>query len=77
MKHRNLIIRDGNCVATLTVNSDCVEVIFLGGYDEHDSLRANPTILRFGEMFKNIINDKLKLSEKLLLYLFILVHLCY
>ena len=48
-KYKKLIQRQGHGAATLTVNSDCVEVILFGGYDKQDSLIADTTILRFGE----------------------------
>ena len=51
-KYKKLIQRLGHGVATLTVNSDCVEVILFGGYDKNYSLMANTTILRFGEFVK-------------------------
>ena len=51
-KYKKLLQRDGHGAATLTVNSDCVEVILFGGHDECDSLMADTTILRFGECFR-------------------------
>ena len=48
-KYKKLIQRQGHGAATLTVKSDCVEVIFFGGHDKEDSLIADTTILRFGE----------------------------
>ena len=52
-KYKKLLLRRGHGAATLTVNSDCVEVILFGGYGEGDSLMVNTTILRLGEcMFK-------------------------
>ena len=51
-KSKKLLQRDAHGAATLTVNSDCVEVILFGGRDEINSLMADTTILRFGEYFK-------------------------
>ena len=51
-KYKKLLQRDGHGAATLTVNSDCVEVILFGGRDKDDSLMADTTMLRFGEYFK-------------------------
>ena len=48
-KYKKLIQRLGHDAATLTVNSDCVEVILFGGYDRRNSLMADTTVLRFGE----------------------------
>ena len=52
-KHKKLIQRRGHGAATLTVNSDCVEVILFGGRDKNDSLMADTTTLRFGEYVMN------------------------
>ena len=49
-KYKKLIRRFGHGAATLTVNSDCVEVILFGGFG--NSLMADTTVLRFGELFK-------------------------
>ena len=51
-KYKKLLRRDAHGAATVTVNSDCVEVILFGGRDEIGSLMADTTILRFGECFK-------------------------
>ena len=48
-KDDKLTQRSGHGAATLTVNSDCVEVILFGGLDKNDSLMADTTLLRFGE----------------------------
>ena len=52
-KYKKLIQRCDRDAATLTVNSDCVEVILFGGYDKNFSLKADTTILRFGEYVMN------------------------
>ena len=52
-KYKKLIQRLGHGVATLTVNSDCVEVILFGGCDKNVSPMADTTILRFGELVKS------------------------
>ena len=52
-KYKKLIQRCGHGAATLTVNSDCVEVILFGGYDKNLSFMADTTILRFGEYVIN------------------------
>ena len=49
-RNKKLIQRQSHGAATLTVNSDCVEVILFGGYDDDDSLLADTTILTFGEL---------------------------
>ena len=51
-KYKKLIQRRRHGAATLTINSDCVEVILFGGRDKYYSLMANTTILRFGELVK-------------------------
>ena len=51
-KDKKLIQRQSHGAATLTVNSDCVEVILFGGLDKNYSPMANTTILRFGEFVK-------------------------
>ena len=51
-KDKKLIQRQCHGAATLTVNSDCVEVILFGGFDKNYSLMADTTILRFGEFVK-------------------------
>ena len=48
-KYKELLQRFGCATATLTVNSDCLEVILFGGYDRNISLMADTTILRFSE----------------------------
>ena len=52
-KHKKLIQRWCHGAATLTVNSDCVEVILFGGYDRNFSVTADKTILKFGEYVMN------------------------
>ena len=52
-KYKKLIWRYAHGAATLTVNSDCVEVILFGGYDRNFSLTADTTILKFGEYAMN------------------------
>ena len=51
-KYKKLIQRYGHGAASLTVNSNCVEVILFGGCDNRNSLMADTTILRFGELVK-------------------------
>ena len=50
-KDKKLLQRYGYGVAAVTVNSDCVEVIFFGGYDKNESLIADTVVVRFGECF--------------------------
>ena len=52
-KHKKLVQRREHGAVTLTVNSDCVEVILFGGYDKNFSLTADTTILKFGEYVMN------------------------
>ena len=52
-KYQKLIQRFSHGAATLTVNSDCVEVILFGGYNYDFSRTADTTILRFGELVKS------------------------
>ena len=52
-KHKKLIQRCRQGAATLTVNSDCVEVILFGGHDKNGSLMADTSILTFGEYVMN------------------------
>ena len=53
MKFKKLIQRQSHGAATLTVNSDCVEVISFGGYGEFKIYPMDDTtILRFGELVK-------------------------
>ena len=51
-KDKKLILRQCHGAATLTVNSDCVEVILFGGYDKNYSHMDDTTILRFGKLVK-------------------------
>ena len=52
-KYNKLIKRWNHDAATLTVNSDCVEVILFGGCNKKNSFMADTTILRFGEYVMN------------------------
>ena len=52
-KHKKLIQRCYHGAATLTINSDCVEVILFGGRGENHSIMADTTILMFGEYVIN------------------------
>ena len=66
MKYKKLLHRSGHSAAMLTVNSDCVEVILFGGFDEGNSLVAETTILRFCECLNNssfFSHDILRLSQ--------------
>ena len=51
-KYKKLLQRIAHGAATVTVNSDFVEVILFGGRDEDGRLLADTTILRFGECFR-------------------------
>ena len=48
-KDKKLIQRWGHGAATVTVNSDCVEVILFGGQKNNDSLMADTVVVRLGE----------------------------
>ena len=48
-KDKKLIQRSCHGAATVTVNSDCVEVILFGGRDKNDFIMADTTVLRFGK----------------------------
>ena len=48
-KDKKLIQRQGHGAAAVTVNSDCVELILFGGYDNKGSLMADTVVIRFGE----------------------------
>ena len=48
-KDKMLIQRWGHGAATVTVNSDCVEVILFGGWDKKRLLVADTVVVRFGE----------------------------
>ena len=49
-----LLQRWAHSAATLTVDSDCVEMILFGGWDKNGSLMAADTsIFRFGEYVIN------------------------
>ena len=49
-KYKKLIQRYGHGAASVTVNSDCVEVILFGGKRKfRGSLLADPVVLTFGE----------------------------
>ena len=48
-KDKKLIQRESHGCAAVTVNSDYVEVILFGGWDENDSLMADTVVVRFGE----------------------------
>ena len=52
-EYKKLIQRWSHGAATLTVNSDCVEVILFGGRNKNGTLMADTTILRFGEYVMN------------------------
>ena len=49
-KDQKLLQRWGHGAATVTVNSDCVEIILFGGWKD-DSLIADTVVVRFGECF--------------------------
>ena len=53
-KYKELIQRYAHGAATVTVNSDCVEVILFGGYDKNYYPVADTTILKFGELVTNM-----------------------
>ena len=48
-KDKKLIQRFRHGAAAVTINSDCVEVILFGGWDENDSVMADTVVVRFGE----------------------------
>ena len=48
-KDKELIERYCHGAATVTVNSNRVEVILFGGWNELKSLIAHPVVLRFGK----------------------------
>ena len=78
-KYKKLIQRYGHGTASLTVNSDCVEVILFGGCDNRHFVMADTTILRFGELVELKYGNFLigvKLVKEASSFLF-LVHLCY
>ena len=50
-KDKKLLRKFGHGAAAVTVNSDCVEVIFFGGYKKKGSLIADTVVVRFGESF--------------------------
>ena len=52
-KHKKLIWGYDHNAATLSVNSDCVEVILFGALAKNLSLMTDTTILRFGEYVMN------------------------
>ena len=54
-KDKKLIQRCSHIAAAVTVNSDCVEVILFGGWDENYSLMADTVVVRFGEFLMLII----------------------
>ena len=50
-KDKRLLQRYGHGAAAVTVNSDCMEMILFGGYEDNllESLPiADPVVLRFG-----------------------------
>ena len=51
-EYKKLIQRFGHGAATVTVNSDCVEVILFGGLFRSDSFMTD-TIIRLGEYVMN------------------------
>ena len=55
-KYQTLIQRNSHGAATITVNSDSIEVILFGGYDKHGSRITDTTVLSFGELIKAINN---------------------
>ena len=48
-KDKKLIQRQQHGAVAVTVNSDCVEVIFFGGLDKNVSLMADTVVVRLGE----------------------------
>ena len=49
MKDKELLQRYGHGAAAVTVISDCVEVILLGGVNKNHSPIADTVVVRFGE----------------------------
>ena len=68
-KYMSLIQRQGHSAATFTVNSDCVEVILVGGCDRNYSLIADTTILRFGEL-ESTMRQLIQCSQRSFLYFY-------
>ena len=50
-KDKKLLQRWAHGAAAVTVNSDCVEVILLGGVNKNNSRMADTVVVRFGECF--------------------------
>ena len=48
-KDKKLIQRGSHGAAAVTVNSDCVKVIFFGGRDKNRSLMADTVVVRLGK----------------------------
>ena len=53
-KDKKLIQRWCHGAAAVTVNSDCVEVIFFGGWNKGSSCIAETVAVRFGECFSGL-----------------------
>ena len=62
-KYKKLILRYGHGAASVTVNSDCVEVILFGGRKELDGSRlADPVVLTFGECIRVLGMDVIRMT---------------
>ena len=48
-KDKKLLQRCSHGAAAVTVNSDCVEVILFGGWDDNGSVMADTVVVRLGE----------------------------
>ena len=54
MRDKNLLERCGHGAATLSVSSECLEVMFFGGQNDflYEAKLADTAVLRFGRFYK-------------------------
>ena len=62
-KYKKLIQRFCHGAASVTINSDCVEVILFGGRKELcESFLADPVVLTFGECIRVLDMDVIRMT---------------
>ena len=53
-ENKKLIQRSGHSTAAVSINSDCMEVILYGGWNNDDMLIGDTVVVRFGECFGSL-----------------------
>ena len=61
-RDKELIQRYSHGSAAVSVNSDCVELIFLGGRNKLAPLTADPVVLRFGKCIRVLDMEVIRMT---------------